>query len=506
MKYLIKLLKKVTTVLMVAIVFSTFSFDCFALEIDTVFNDADWNNYVEQYIEEDNVPGISFVAVSGDDMRIKSWGFTDLTEETPVSDETAFQIGSCSKAFTALAVLLLQEEGKLSIDDSVSAHIPWWRVTYQGQEADVKIWHLLNHCSGIPDSETMAKIPYGTDPSLTEKTARIAENFELSHAPGELYEYCNLGYDILAYLTETVSGMSFSEFVTQEILQPIGMVHSGYGLPTASGHIDFFGKKKGYIDPPAKGMEGDGLLITTSADMALWLRAQLGQLDLPEDLRNAILASHELSGSHQPISPAWRPYYNGWHSESNSVFSHSGQNPAFTARIIIDTENDIGVFSVSNCVTDATNYPLQVCYKMIVGNKPGSFYSFPEIRYSTMKSYDRMATYMASASAVLLIISLVMLVTQKRRLARRKSSSTSENTFFIVRMIILLPLLGGTLYLPRQFGKMAGYSGMGYTRLWYWGAHSAVIACLILDAALVCMILSVCSRYVIAKRTEKCQQ
>lgn len=91
----------------------------------------------------DKTPGLAVVAVKGSDVGFNNWGYANIKDKTPMTEDTLVHIGSCSKAFTALAVLLLQEEGKPSIDDSVSKYIPWWHVTYQEQDADIKIWHRL---------------------------------------------------------------------------------------------------------------------------------------------------------------------------------------------------------------------------------------------------------------------------------------------------------------------------------------------------------------------------
>ena len=232
---MMKILKKAAAAVCTVIVLlgTGISASAETLDLDAALSNADWNNIVEACMEKDHAPGLALAAVSGGEVRYKNWGMSNLTAQTPVTEDTVFQIGSCSKAFTALSVLLLQEEGKLSIEDSIGDYLPWWHVTWQGQDADVRIWQVLNHCAGIPNGETMAKYPFGTDSSLTEKTARIAENLELAREPGKQFEYCNLDYCILACLTQTVSGMPFSDYVVQNIVQPIGMTHSGYDLPTA---------------------------------------------------------------------------------------------------------------------------------------------------------------------------------------------------------------------------------------------------------------------------------
>lgn len=130
-------------------------------------------------------------------------------------------------------------------------------------------------------------------PPSNEEIVHIAENIELVYEPGTQFQYCNLGYDILAYITETVSGVPFEEYVTNEILQPIGMTHSGYHIPTTQGYRWLFRRLLPYDEPESVLTSGDGGLRSTPKDMSLWIEAQLGHLELPEKLKSAITASKE---------------------------------------------------------------------------------------------------------------------------------------------------------------------------------------------------------------------
>lgn len=235
---------------------------------DTVLDDAEWNAFVEDKIELDDQPGLAVTLVNGSEVSFKNWGYANMEEQSLVTEDTVFGIASCSKAFTALSVFLLQEEGKISVEDSVSDYLPWWNVTWNGQSQDTKIWQLLDHCSGIPNSNMM-QYPESSGAPSNEEIAYIAENIELVYEPGTQFHYCNRGYDILAYITETVSGQPFEEYVTKEILQPIGMTHSGYHIPTTQGYRWLFGRLLPYDEPEYTLSSGDGGIRSTPKDMAL---------------------------------------------------------------------------------------------------------------------------------------------------------------------------------------------------------------------------------------------
>ena len=493
-----KLLKKAAALLCTAAVLlgTGLSAAAEAYDLDAALADEAWNEAIEKIMALDQTPALALAAVSGGEVRYQNRGFGDLAAQTPVTENTVFEIGSCSKAFTALSVLLLQEEGRLSIEDSIGDYLPWWHVTYNGQDADVRIWQVLNHCAGIPNGETMAKYTFGTDPSLIEKDARIAENLALARAPGDAFEYCNLDYVILACLTETVSGMPFNDYVEQNICQPIGMTHSGYDLPTTQGYIYFYGKQKAYDSPRMKSSDGDGFFITTPADMSRWMLAQLGDLDLPENLANAIKASHEAVPEHKPKNDAEENYFNGWSILKNGILLHTGMNPTFTAMIIIDPEKDTGVFSVSNSVSNASEaaYPF---YLTLIGDKDANN-STPS--RSMMNVLDRISTGFGYVCAALLILALILLITQNRRLVKKGSTLRRERIRLVFRMIFLLPLLALAVSLPYLLGMLLGYKGFGYRMIWYWGAQSFIISACIMIAWVLVMIIGSIRRFFRCRR------
>ena len=462
-------------------------FPAYAGDTESVLHDEDWSNYAEQSIRLENTPGLSVAAVSGSETGYRNWGYADLKAQTPMTEDTPVHIGSCSKAFTALAVLLLQEEGKLSAEDSISDYIPWWHVTYHGQDADVKIWQLLNHSSGLP------YLAVGCYENADEEDiARLAENMELASEPGAEYRYIDFGYCVLAYLTETVSGMPYDEFVVKKIMQPIGMTHSGFDLPTAQGYHFFWGRQAEFEDVQPQGNAGAALIVSTPADMVLWMKAQLGHLDLPEHLANAIAASHERNQQHQPKNAPDTDYFNGWHQSADRILWHGGQNPNFSTRVIIDPVHDTAVLAVSNSAADTPYYAARSCYMMLSGYHSGHF---PEIGRSLFGRCDLYASVISIVLSGLLIASVIMLLTQKKRLAKKNVTRAKEKTRLIVRLAVLLPLLCLAAALPCILGAAAGYSDFGYAAFRVWGLQSVTAACLLLDAWIVCLILTSILRF-----------
>ena len=124
---------------------------------DAILDNAVWNAFVEEKIEKDNPPGLAVAVVKGAETGYKNWGYANIWEQAPVTEEIVFGIGSCSKAFAALSIFLLQEDDKLSIEDSVSDYLPWWNVTWNGQPQDTKLWQLLEQ-SGAADWKEAAEL------------------------------------------------------------------------------------------------------------------------------------------------------------------------------------------------------------------------------------------------------------------------------------------------------------------------------------------------------------
>lgn len=167
-------------------------------------------------------------------------GFANITNKIENGSDKIFAIGSISKQFTATAILLLAQEGKLSLDDSIAKYLPYYQ-NEVGQK--VTIYHLLTHTAGIPDPMKMGKGTDGiNDPVMKEKTLPIEKKSLIStfkalaneFAPGERYEYSNTGYVLLADIIERTSGESYARFLQKNIFSASGMTHTSANRPSDS--------------------------------------------------------------------------------------------------------------------------------------------------------------------------------------------------------------------------------------------------------------------------------
>jgi CubicO group peptidase (beta-lactamase class C family) len=234
---------------------------------------------VQSYVANKTFMGSVLVVRDKTVLLEKGYGSADLEWDIPNSPTTKFRLGSITKQFTATSILLLEERGKLSIDDPVKKYMPdapaaWDKVT---------IYNLLTHTSGIP---SFTGFP---DYEATERTATTPEQLvarfrdkPLEFQPGEKFEYDNSGYVLLGYLIEKISGQTYAQFVQDNIFTPLGMKDSGYDSNTAI----IMHRASGY----SKGKEGienagyvhmtipfaAGSLYSTVEDLVRWEQGLFG--------------------------------------------------------------------------------------------------------------------------------------------------------------------------------------------------------------------------------------
>ncbi|MDQ6815578.1 MAG: beta-lactamase family protein, partial [Bacteroidota bacterium] len=153
-------------------------------------------------------------------------GYLDLDKKTPATPQSAFRIASMTKSFTAMAILQLRDDGKLQLDNPVSMYIPAFKQQHfpTADAPPVTIRHLLTHAAGLPEDN-----PWG-DRQLAisdeQLVALINKGLSYSNDPGVAYEYSNLGFVTLGYIIKKVSGRSYEEYITENILKPLGMNHT----------------------------------------------------------------------------------------------------------------------------------------------------------------------------------------------------------------------------------------------------------------------------------------
>jgi CubicO group peptidase (beta-lactamase class C family) len=244
---------------------------------------------IQSFVASKQFMGAVLVARGNNKLLDKGYGFADLEWNVPDLPKTKFRLGSITKQFTAASILLLQERGKLNVNDPVKKHMPdapaaWDKIT---------IFNLLTHTSGIPSFTSFPD--YASLEPFPTTAEQLVERFRdkpLDFQPGEKWSYSNSGYVLLGYLIEKITGESYAQFVQENIFKPLGMEDSGYDSNTAiipdraSGYVSGPNglANAGYINMTIPFSAGG--LYSTTGDLLRWQQSLFsGKLLSPASLK-----------------------------------------------------------------------------------------------------------------------------------------------------------------------------------------------------------------------------
>ncbi|AXY73681.1 cyclic peptide export ABC transporter [Paraflavitalea soli] len=403
---------------------------------------------VTQYMSKGHIPGLSVVLIDHDSLTIRSFGYADLVTKTPVNASTVFELGSCSKAFTAMAIYLLEQQGRLQLDASVNHYIPWFQVKYKGAVVPVTIRQLLHHTSGIP-WHTIAGIPVSDSDTALQQTVRNVTRVELDHLPGNKYEYATINYDILALVAQTVTGQLFEAFMQASIFDALGLNSTSIGQPrdgllkSAGYKIGFFAARR-YQAPVYRGNYAAGYVLSNATDMASWLKFQLGLA--PQPLYELIGKTQQRDESVAAHDNAF--YASGWQValDGTGELLHDGLNPNFSSYIAFRPKEQLGVVVLAN-----SNSP----YTPVIGNKLIKMLAHEKVvkEYDPGDNGDSMFSGIALAVGVYLLAVLACLVWVIRDIIKKTRQfagfSLSKLLSFGKALVLIVPFLYGIYQLPQ---------------------------------------------------------
>jgi len=278
----------------------------------------------------------------------KGYGLAHLEEKVPVDESTNFRLASVTKQFTAMAILLLKEQGALEYDDPLSRFFP----DFPEIGKRITVRHLLNHTSGLIDYENV--MPQGLTEPLKDRD--VLELLKSQHGtyftPGTEYRYSNSGYALLALIVEKVSGKPFAAFLKKHIFSPLGMHDT---VAYEKGRSTVLRRAYGYKETEAgvvfsdqsltSSVLGDGGIYTSVMDyfkwdQALYTERLVSRKTLEEAFSPARLADDTLS-----------PYGFGWRFEEKQgvhVIYHNGSTCGFSTAVRRVPERRLSVIVLSN--------------------------------------------------------------------------------------------------------------------------------------------------------------
>ncbi len=265
------------------------------------------DNFVKSEMQKQKIPGVSLAVVkNGKIVMVKGYGFSNIEHQVAVKPETIFQSGSVGKQFTATAVMMLVEEGKISLDEKISKYLgdvpnSWKNIT---------IRHLLTHTSGMTDypDDFDFRRDYTEDELLTRAKA-VPTSFQA----GEKWQYSNLAFVTLGIIIHKVSGKFYGDFLQERIFRPLQMTtariisESDIISNRAAGYtlIKNELKNQGWVSPSLN-TTADGALYLTVYDMAKWDAALSGEKLLKKSSLDQMWSPVKLNdGKTHPYGFGW---------------------------------------------------------------------------------------------------------------------------------------------------------------------------------------------------------
>jgi D-alanyl-D-alanine carboxypeptidase len=300
-------------------------------------------------------PGATVLVRKGEQVLLrKGYGLANVATRRPTRPELVYRLGSITKPFTAAAIMLLADQGKLSVSDDIRKHLP----TYPTHGATITIEHLLTHTSGIPN--------YTDQPGFGQRIGEDVEpaalvgwfkDLPLEFPPGTRMKYSNSGYHLLGLIIEKVSGMGYARFVSQRIFAPLGMSASGYGddpkLDQAVGHDR--GNQGPARPAPTINMKipyAAGALVSSVDDLARWDSAiRAGKLLKKESWQRTFTRPSLSDGTASDYGYGWAL----GKVDGRPAQRHGGGIPGFTTHLLRMPEEGLLVVVLVNSLPGPTD-------------------------------------------------------------------------------------------------------------------------------------------------------
>lgn len=322
----------------------------------------DVDAFMHSTIERSYFSGSILIARDGKVLVSKGYGMADAEHGVPNSTRTKFRIGSLTKQFTAMAILMLQEEGKLNVQDSLCKYLPQCPASWQ----PLTIHHLLTHTSGIQDVDyTQAGV---ASTSVTNTLARLKDK-PLEFTAGKIFRYSSTNYILLGHVIERASGESYKVFLRKHIFAPLGMKDtdcddnqrvlknraSGYSL-----------RRGGIVKATDVNMSilfSAGGIYSTVEDLYKWDQALYTEKLVPRRALDAM------------FSPGKGNYGYGWYVEEqfdSRVIGHSGWLDGFHSYIVRVPDKRVSVIVLSNLDSTPARAIASALAAIAVGDRPNA--------------------------------------------------------------------------------------------------------------------------------------
>ena len=340
--------------------------DQLAPEIDALF---------AKYQAEQHIPGMVYgVVKDGKLAYVKGVGVQNIADKRAVSPDSLFRIASMTKAFTALSILKLRDDGKLRLDDLAEQYVPEMKswIYPTADSPHIRIRDLLQHVGGFVTDD-----PWGDRQQVLpqdEFTKLIAAGVPFSRVPQSQHEYSNFGYALLGRIVASASGMAYTDYVQQTILTPLGMASSGFDAPNAPKaryalgyrwENDKWSAEPEMVDGAFNAMGG---LQVSASDYAKWVAFLLSAWPGRDDADtgpvrratvremaqglNFVSVTNRIGASGATACKQAAAYGMGWRVAQDCdlglTMAHGGGYPGYGSHVMLMPDHGVGVFALSN--------------------------------------------------------------------------------------------------------------------------------------------------------------
>ncbi|MCB9305238.1 MAG: serine hydrolase [Lewinellaceae bacterium] len=312
--------------------------------------EAEFDKILENRFKPDQPGAAVLVAKNGKVIYLKAGGMADLERNVPLRPDHVFRIGSVTKQFTAVAILRLAEQGKLSLQDEITRFIP----DYPTHGKKITVEQLLNHTSGIKSYTNMSAWTAEVQRKDFTPAGMVDffKNEPMDFDPGTQWNYSNSGYFLLGYIIEKVSGQSYATYIEEQFFKPLGMKNSYYDMPE-----DIIKNRAAGYQPGAGGMQNApylsmtqpyaaGSLASTVEDLFIWTHAlHSGNLLSAESLQKATTPC---------ILPNGENTHYGFGLQTGNLLGsptieHGGGIHGFLSHLMYLPKEDVCVAILTNC-------------------------------------------------------------------------------------------------------------------------------------------------------------
>ena len=319
-------------------------------DFDTVSLDA----FIHETMAASNVPGLSIAVFDNTGIIYeKAYGIAD-TDQTPVTPQTPFQLGSVSKSFAALMILQLADEGKVDLDAPVTRYVPYFKTRDAARSEQITVRQILTHQSGLSTltGNQLQDNDYRGADALRRAVETLARA-KLTAEPGEQWAYSNANYILAAALIEAVTDRRYETAAKTRIFDPLGMTKSyiqmpyGDSLGESMGFVQWFGRPSGQRSVPGRAWMAAGGATASVQDLAIYLQAFATQDSriIPQKYANALLSAQWQTDDRT------YGYGFGWmysEIEGRKIIWHSGLNGGFAAQAAWIPAESRGVAVLTN--------------------------------------------------------------------------------------------------------------------------------------------------------------